>query len=71
MPEHEAITAMRLPKDLFEVARLAAARKNISLSEFMRSALIQAVKAAPKRRRTPGRSRGQAPETMEGGVGPP
>jgi hypothetical protein len=62
MPELEAFTAMRLPKDLFE-ARRAAERENITLSDLMRSALARAVKEAAMRRRKP--------EIMEGGVGPP
>ena len=63
MPELEAFTAMRLPKDLFEAARRAAKRENITLSDMMRSALAQAGKKAAMRRRKP--------ETLEGGVDPP
>jgi hypothetical protein len=59
MPELEAFTAMRLPKDLFGAARRAAERENITL----RPALAQAVKEAAIRRRKP--------EIMEGGVDPP
>ena len=64
MPELEAFTAMRLPKALFAAARRTAKRKNISVSELMRTALVQVVEEAAPRRRKPS-------ETMEGGVDPP
>jgi hypothetical protein len=54
---------MRLPKDLFDAARLAAEGENIALSNFMQSALAQVVKEAAMRRRKS--------DTLEGGFGPP